>query len=101
MPKLNGREVENLVIENVDTKDYPDFCDAHIASAQYVDTGKDLTYKELEELEELVDMCQLAFESAYTWLERMNILILTDDEDFEKALAKRMIDELTKGKECK
>jgi len=46
-------DVNNLIditVDGVDTKDYPDFCDAYIDSAVWKDSGKDLTDEELDEL---------------------------------------------------
>lgn len=54
--KLNGREVDDIVIDGIDPKDYPDFCDAYISSACYVDTGEELTDEELDELNEDRDL---------------------------------------------
>ena len=48
--QLNGRKVVNAQVEDVDTNDYPDFCDAHFFYAEYEDTGEELTDAELEEL---------------------------------------------------
>jgi len=50
--ELNGKKVVDVVVDGVDIKDYPDFCDAYISSAQYED-GTELTWVELEELERL------------------------------------------------
>jgi hypothetical protein len=50
--ELNGRTVEDVEIDGVDTNDYPDFCDAHFTSAIFED-GTELTEEELEELQNL------------------------------------------------
>ena len=42
----------DVVIEGVDMKDYPDFCDAYIESAEWADTGLPLTEDELDNLNE-------------------------------------------------
>lgn len=42
--------IEVTDIDGIDRKDYPDFCDAFIASAVWKDTGKNLTDDELDEL---------------------------------------------------
>lgn len=49
---LNGREVRvgSIEIENVCGFDYPDFCDAFIGYAEFVD-GVELTEDEKQELE--------------------------------------------------
>ena len=58
-------EIENIEIEGVDTKDYPDFCDAFISYATFKDTGIELTDNELEQLmDEYPEMVnELAYES--------------------------------------
>ncbi len=60
---INIKEVDNIIIEGVDSGDYPDFCDAFIASADY--NGRECTEDELEYLTahypEKVN--ELAFES--------------------------------------
>ena len=50
--RFKGREVTDVEVEDVDPKDYPDFCDAFIASARWGDTGEDLTEAELNALNE-------------------------------------------------
>jgi hypothetical protein len=47
--QLNGRSVVDAVVDNIDPRDYPDFCDAYFGSACYED-GVALTDQELEEL---------------------------------------------------
>lgn len=48
---LNGKEVDvmTLEVEDVDRRDYPDFCDAYFSYAEYKD-GTVLTDEELEAL---------------------------------------------------
>ena len=48
---LDGKEVDraSLEIENVDTRDYPDFCDAIFSSACFKD-GKALDDNQLDKL---------------------------------------------------
>ena len=46
--KLNDDSVVYVVIEGIDHSDYPDYCDAFIASATY--NGREMTDKEIEEL---------------------------------------------------
>ena len=41
-------KVDNVVVENIDTKDAPDFVDASIASADY--DGEEMNEAQLEEL---------------------------------------------------
>jgi len=50
MKKIDLNKLENIEIDGVDTKDYPDFCDAFIVSASYSD--RDLNDAELDELNE-------------------------------------------------
>ena len=41
-------KITNIELGGIDTKDYPDFCDAYIVSAEY--NGVELTDAEIEEL---------------------------------------------------
>ena len=41
-------KIKNIELDGIDTKDYPDFCDAFIASAEY--EGVELTDGEIQEL---------------------------------------------------
>jgi hypothetical protein len=45
---LDYSQIENVEVDGIDTKDYPDFVDAYIASATY--QGRDMTDDELDEL---------------------------------------------------
>jgi len=49
--QLRNREINpaSLQVENVDPRDYPDFCDAYFAYAEYAD-GTPLTDDDLIEL---------------------------------------------------
>jgi hypothetical protein len=47
--QLNGRTVVDAVIDNIDPRDYPDFCDAYFESACFED-GTALTDDELNNL---------------------------------------------------
>lgn len=49
--KLNNIKVIDVEIENVDMKDYPDFCDAYISEAKFTN-GKSLDDEQLVELQE-------------------------------------------------
>ena len=49
--KLNNLKVIDVEIENVDMKDYPDFCDAYISEAKFTN-GKSLTDEQLVDLQE-------------------------------------------------
>ncbi len=46
------RKIVDVEVDGIDTRDYPDFCDAFIASATWEDTGIALNEAELEELNE-------------------------------------------------
>lgn len=58
--KIDFKQVSNYNIEGVDTMDYPDFCDAFIASCDY--KGREATE---EELEAINDQCDFIHELAY------------------------------------
>jgi hypothetical protein len=62
--ELKGRKVVDVEIEDVDPRDYPDFCDAHFSHAVYQDTGEPLTDDELDELGDLYPevIGEMAFE---------------------------------------
>ena len=42
------RQLINIQIDGIDTKDYPDFVDAYVSSACYKDSGIELTEEELD-----------------------------------------------------
>jgi len=46
----NDNVLDNILVENIDENDYPDFCDAYIESADL--NGLSLTMDELEVLNE-------------------------------------------------
>jgi len=48
--QMDYKKIDNIVIEGIDTKDYPDFCDAFIASADY--DGVEMTDEQLDKLNE-------------------------------------------------
>jgi hypothetical protein len=50
---LNDRLVVDVEIDGIDTRDYPDFCDAFFSYAIYADTGSELSADELDTLREL------------------------------------------------
>lgn len=64
---LNGLEVEDFVVEGIDTKDYPDFCDAYIESASVLENGtwRDATENELDQLN---DDSDLVYEEVLNYL---------------------------------
>lgn len=45
--------LENIEVEGIDTKDYPDFCDAHVSYAEY--KGRELSQDELDWVNEHTD----------------------------------------------
>lgn len=51
---FKNRTVVDIEIEDIDPRDYPDFCDAYVSHAVWEDTGVELTD---EELNELNDQC--------------------------------------------
>ena len=53
---FKGRQLLDIQINDIDPKDYPDFCDAYIASAIWGDTGTELTEDEIEEVNEDRDL---------------------------------------------
>jgi len=63
---INGKEVDmnTIEIDDVDMHDYPDFSDAFVSRAQFVD-GTPLTDDELEELQNNVDVNSLAHDSLH------------------------------------
>lgn len=59
---MNYKLIDNIEVDGVDTKDYPDFCDAYILSADY--DGKPMTEDQLNEINEDSDFvydCILKF----------------------------------------
>ena len=52
MRKIDINFIENIEVDGVDSKDYPDFCDAYFCSASWKDTGENLSDEELELLQE-------------------------------------------------
>ena len=47
---MDYKKIDNIEIDGIDFKDYPDFCDAYIVSADY--DGKAMTDKQLDEINE-------------------------------------------------
>jgi len=45
---MDYTKIENVEVDGIDTKDYPDFCDAFIASADY--NGEPMTDDQLDKL---------------------------------------------------
>ena len=48
--KMDYKKIGNIEVDGIDTKDYPDFCDAYISSADY--DGVPMTDEQLDELNE-------------------------------------------------
>lgn len=53
MLNINGKEVDgnSLEVDGVDSRDYPDFCDAYISYAMFTD-GTELNEDQLDKLTE-------------------------------------------------
>ena len=51
MSKIDFKLISNVEIEGVDFNDYPDFCDAFIASADY--DGKPMSEEMLDEINDV------------------------------------------------
>jgi hypothetical protein len=49
---MNYKNIVDIELSGVNTKDYPDFTDAFISAASWKDTGKPLTEAQLEKLNE-------------------------------------------------
>lgn len=47
---MDYKKIDNIAVDGIDTKDYPDFCDAYISSADY--DGVPMTDEQLDELNE-------------------------------------------------
>ena len=45
---MDYKKIDNIEVEGIDTRDYPDFCDAFIASADY--NGVPMTDSQLDEI---------------------------------------------------
>lgn len=48
--ELDYSKIEDIEVDGIDTRDYPDFCDAYISSATY--KGREMTDAELDRLNE-------------------------------------------------
>lgn len=46
--ELDYSQITDIEMDGIDTKDYPDFCDAYICSATY--KGREMTEEELDQL---------------------------------------------------
>jgi hypothetical protein len=48
--KIHNSKIDNVEVDGIDTRDYPDFCDAYISYAEY--KGKEMTEAQLDRLNE-------------------------------------------------
>jgi hypothetical protein len=53
---FKGRQLADVEVDDVDTRDYPDFCDAFISNARWADTGDQLTDAEIDQVNEDRDL---------------------------------------------
>lgn len=60
---FQNRPIGNFEVEDVDTRDYPDFSDAFISYAEWLDTNTPLNDNELEQLNEETDLVYEAVQS--------------------------------------
>jgi len=60
---MNISEFENLEIDGVDNRDYPDFCDAYFSAGWHIKEDRELTDDELIQIGE--DYPELLNEMAY------------------------------------
>ena len=62
---MDINKIRDLEVEGVDTRDYPDFCDAFFSKGFWIETGIELTDNELDQLgEEYPELLNvMAFES--------------------------------------
>lgn len=62
---LNGLEVADISVDGIDTRDYPDFCDAFIDDASILENEewRDATEDELDQLNEDSDLVYRAVEN--------------------------------------
>ena len=61
MIKLDYSKIDNVEVDGIDYADYPDFCDAYIASADY--DGREMTDEELNLLNDDSDFVYSAVEN--------------------------------------
>ena len=45
---MDYKKIDNIVVDGIDTADYPDFCDAHIFSADY--NGVEMNEDQLDKI---------------------------------------------------
>ena len=61
MIKLDYSKIDNIEVDGIDYADYPDFCDAYVASADY--DGREMTDEELDLLNDDSDFVYSAVEN--------------------------------------
>jgi len=66
MNTFRNRPITDLQVDDVNPRDYPDFCDAHICSATWADTGESLCDSDIDALNE--ECPELVNELAYSSL---------------------------------
>jgi hypothetical protein len=59
--KLDYSKIDNIEVDGIDHRDYPDYCDAYIVSADY--DGEPMTEEEIEILNE---DSQFVFETVWS-----------------------------------
>lgn len=60
---MDYSKITNVEIEGIDFRDYPDFCDAYIVSADY--DGVPMTQEQLDEINE---DSQYVYDSVMEWI---------------------------------
>lgn len=65
--ELHGRKVVDVQVEGVDSRDYPDFCDAFFAYAVFQDTGEELDEEDIDLLNEVYPdiLNEMAYDSLH------------------------------------
>jgi len=61
MINLDYSKISDVEVDGIDTRDYPDFCDAYISYAEY--DGREMTDEELDVLNEDSDFVYSAVEN--------------------------------------
>jgi hypothetical protein len=61
--ELHGRKVVSVEVDGVDSRDYPDFCDAYFSYAEFEDTGEPLDEDDMDLLQEVYP--EVCYEMAY------------------------------------
>ena len=61
--KFDINQLDDIELDGVDIKDYPDFCDAYVESASF--NGVELTDEQLDELNDLDETREWVNANAY------------------------------------